>query len=1068
LVCSLLLGAALASSALAAQEFPVVEKLVATNCTVSTCGEEDVLGPFFEPKAKITAKEAEEEGVFTTAGGRVPDGITDFKMLTLPEVENEKGEKVPASYATGTVVPTSVVKHIRTDVAPGLATNPFAVERCTGKEFGETEVVPGTGFYPATGPECEKSEIGEQQATVFGGFKKGPGFEKATGAGDIPLSGEVYDVIPGEEEKLENGAKLASLYGVALKLPKELTEAILTGIFAEHPIPIGNFPGDQAEKEAAKEATEEGIEEGQYYAHTLIKGNVEWGKEARGTDAGDFHDYFEINVSTALPLVRSRLIFEGKSGDGAFITNATSCPGNLTTSLRVRDASEGEAPVKSFTTPVGLEKCNEVEFEPHFGVSPASTLSDTPVELSAEASEEHNPAKTDPSQVKSASFTLPEGMTLNPAAAAGLEACTPAQAHQNGTVFNEPFGVGCPGGSKIGTVSLEVPTLPAGSLTGSVYLAGPESGPITEPPYDMYVVANSVKYGVSVRLFAETVPNPLTGQLTAFFRHPPEQPFTSLKINFERGMLTPIANPLVCGEQQGSVSFEPTSAPGTLKTFAFGVPVTGCSSSPPPFVLGQGTENENATAGGHTSYTFSLARADGQQYLQKVRTTLPSGLIGEIPDVTLCAEAQANAGTCGSASRIGTVSVQAGSGSSPYTFNGSVYMTGPYNGAPFGLSIAVPAVAGPFNLGLVVTRASISIDPVTSRVTAESTLPTIVRGVPLRLRSININVNRQGFLLNPTNCQAEATETTLTSTLGAVQGSLNSPFQVEGCGSLAFKPTFSATTSGKTSRLDGASLSTTINQPAGQANIKSVEVTLPTQLVSRQSTNQRACLPQVFAANPYSCPKESWVGSARANTPTLPGKLQGTAFLVARGGAEFPDLDLVMEANNVRAIVKGHTFIHKNRTTTFFEATPDVPVSSITVELPSKEFSAVAPNGDLCTNPLIMPTVITGQNGLQVKQETKLTVKECGVRIVGHKVVGNTAYLTVKTFAPGRVSGTGSGVNGAYRSFAKAQNAIALKVSLNRGGRSRRRPFKVKLRVGFVPKTKGLGSSAAFVTVTFR
>jgi len=175
-----------------------------------------------------------------------------------------------------------------------------------------------------------------------------------------------------------------------------------------------------------------------------------------------------------------------------------------------------------------------------------------------------------------------------------------------------------------------------------------------------------------------------------------------------------------------------------------------------------------------------------------------------------------------------------------------------------------------------------------------------------------------------------------------------------------------------------------------------------------------------------------------------------------------------MEADNVRIIVKGHTFIHNNRTTTFFETTPDVPVSSVTVELPSKQYSALAPNGDLCTNPLIMPTVITGQNGLQFKQETKLRVKECGVRIVGHKVVGNTAYLTVKTFAPGRISATGSGLNGAYRSLGRAQSAVSLKVSLNRRGLSRRRPIKVKLRVGFVPKTKGLGNSAAFVTVTFR
>ncbi len=168
-----------------------------------------------------------------------------------------------------------------------------------------------------------------------------------------------------------------------------------------------------------------------------------------------------------------------------------------------------------------------------------------------------------------------------------------------------------------------------------------------------------------------------------------------------------------------------------------------------------------------TTPTHSASvRPEGQQYLQKIKTTLPSGLVGEIPDVTLCAEPQAAAGTCGAASRIGTATVTAGSGSSPYSFSGPVYMTGPYNGAPFGLSINVPAVAGPFNLGPVVTRSTINVNPATARVTAETTLPTIVKGVPLRLRSLSVNVNRQGFLLNPTNCSTEYTETSLTSTFG--------------------------------------------------------------------------------------------------------------------------------------------------------------------------------------------------------------------------------------------------------------------------------------------------------------
>ena len=406
---ALVLGASVAvlapAAAQAAAEVPVVEKLVATNCnaTGEKCGEEDVEGPFFEPKANVTVEEAEKEG-FTQAGGRVPFGITDFKVLTLPEFEGKK-----AKYSEGTVVPTLRVTHIRTDVAAGLATNPFAVERCSPAEFGK-ELVPGTGFFTAPGAECAKSKIGKNDATVYGGNPA----EK--GAGDLPLSGIAYDLVPGESEKMANGARLSSLYGVALGLPMPLTGALLKKGFEEAEAKgakpgVGGFPSLAEQKF---------LEEQQYFAHTLIKGNVEWGKEARGTNAGDYHDYFEIEVSPALPLIRSRLTFEGtlgkedKTGEGDFITNATSCPGHNTTSLKVTDLEGNEAPAKTFTTPVGLSGCGSLLFEPSFALTSGSTLSDQPNEITAEASEPNEPTANAQSQVKTASVTLPEGMTLNP------------------------------------------------------------------------------------------------------------------------------------------------------------------------------------------------------------------------------------------------------------------------------------------------------------------------------------------------------------------------------------------------------------------------------------------------------------------------------------------------------------------------------------------------------------------------------------------------------------------------------------------------------------------------------
>jgi len=200
----------------------------------------------------------------------------------------------------------------------------------------------------------------------------------------------------------------------------------------------------------------------------------------------------------------------------------------------------------------------------------------------------------------------------------------------------------------------------------------------------------------------------------------------------------------------------------------------------------------------------------------------------------------------------------------------------------------------------------------------------------------------------------------------------------------------------------------------------------------------------------------------------LSGKLKGPAILVSHANAAFPDLDLVLETEGVRVILVGNTNIKNAITTTSFATLPDVPVSSITVNLPIGGHSALAGNGNLCASSLVMPTTITGQNGFQVKQNTKMSVLGCGVRIVGEKVIGNTAYITVQTFEAGRISGSGPNLASTYRYLGRAEKTATLKVSLSRGGRGRGRPLRVRLRVGFVPKKRGAAKSAASRTVTFR
>jgi hypothetical protein len=999
---ALLVGVIVALVAPAGSQAAVgIEKFVATNCEVGfeTCAEK-ILAPGVGFPEEPSEGEAKVQG-YTQAGGHVPFGVTDFKITstgTFPEA-----------------VPTGVVSHIRTDVAPGLATSPAAVPQCTEEEFGNVEPNPvlAPGLFLPPAPGCAAAEIGTNEVIVY-----------AEAAGkDVPLKGKVYN--------LKQKPGLASEFGVAL----DATNLGAAGLFA----------------------------------HTIIEGSVEWGKQAKGTNQGDYHDYFEINVSTHLPLLRSRLVFKGRSGNGSFITNATSCPGHNTSRLVVEEESGGSA-AREYTTPIGLKGCDKVPFEPSLVITPGTTAFDQPDEITTDvAIPRHTGAtETDSAQLKTVSVTLPEGMTLNPSAAAGLAACTPAQAR----IHSSEKGVGCPAASEIGTVELLVPTLPEKEegtgevpLKGKIYLGGPESGPITGPPYVIYLDAESPRYGVSVRIKGETIPNEATGQVTTVFNENPEQPFTKASLHFGRGALTAIANPLTCNTALSTGTFVPYTTPeGATKTANSAFNPTGCPN-PIPFAPTQSTSNQTTTAGGNTSYTFSLTRPEGNQYLSQVKTTLPAGLVGQIPKATQCTEAHATSNTCPASSQIGVAAAISGSGPTPFTFGGgAVYLTGPYRGAPFGLSIVVPAVAGPFNLGPVTTRATINVDPFTARVTTTATLPTIVKGIPTRLRGVTVSINKQGFLLNPTSCSPLATDSTITSTFGATQ-SLSSPLQLTACNALKFKPAFKSKTSAKTSKANGASLETTLNEVPGQANVKSVKVQLPKLLPSRLTTLQKACPAATFESNPFHCPSGSFVGGARANTPTLPGKLTGPAILVSHAAAAFPDLDLVMEANGVRSILVGNTDIKNGITTTTFASTPDVPVSSITVNLPVGSHSALTANGNLCANKLVMPTTITGQNGTVVKQNTNIGVANCGVRIVGHKAVGNTLFLTVQTFAPGRVSGKGGGLATVFRKFSKAQKRATLKVSLSRAGRSRHKPFNVRVRVGFVPKSKGAPSSAAFVTV---
>ena len=319
-----------------------------------------------------------------------------------------------------------------------------------------------------------------------------------------------------------------------------------------------------------------------------------------------------------------------------------------------------------------------------------------------------------------------------------------------------------------------------------------------------------------------------------------------------------------------------------------------------------------------------------------------------------------------------------------------MYITGPYGGAPFGLSIVTPAVAGPFDLGDVVVRSAISVDPRTAQVSISSVLPRMVQGVgmapsgiPLDLKRIYVTVDRPGFEFNPTSCEPKRIEGVLAGAGGASED-VSLPFQVSGCGSLAFDPTLRASTQGRASKADGASLVVRVSSSAGQANIAKTVLSLPTALPSRLTTIQKACVAAVFEANPASCPEGSVVGYASVHTPVLRSALAGPAYLVSHGGAAWPDVEFVLQGEGITLILDGQTQIKNGVTTSSFDSVPDAPVSSFEAVLPQGPHSALTANlptsadYDLCGSKLVLPTVITAQNGTVISQDTKLSVLGCG------------------------------------------------------------------------------------------
>jgi hypothetical protein len=650
-----------------------------------------------------------------------------------------------------------------------------------------------------------------------------------------------------------------------------------------------------------------------------------------------------------------------------FMQNPTTCAGPLSSSVDVKyydlKIAHAEAPWPATTG------CDKLSFSPSLAAAPTTAQTDSPSGLAIDLKvpqfqDEKTPS---PSEIKGQSVALPEGFSLNPGAADGKTTCSDAQANLHSEAAAE-----CPEYSKVGTSELLSSALP-GPIYGYVYLGTPLPG-------DRWrVILTSSGFGTNVKIAGSAHLDPNTGQVVTDFQNLPQTPFQEFNLHFfgsERGLF---ATPTQCGTYPVHSTFEPwareLSDQFSTQFFDVGSGPGGasCPGGPRPFAPAFEAGVEDNTAGAHSAMQILIRRADGEQNLAGATAKAPPGFSATLKGVSYCSEPAIAAlkrpgrsgadeqasPSCPAGSDIGTAFAGAGAGTHPVYVQGRLYLAGPYKGAPLSLVAALPAISGPYDLGVVAVRAALFVDPVTAQVKAVSDpLPQIVEGVPLRTRSVLLRIDRPGFALNPTNCEPFSIATTLSGSEGAT-ATPSAPFQAANCTDLGFAPTLSLKLSGASRRGANPALRAVLKAGAGEANIKRVVVTLPhSEFLDTTHLNAPCTRPQ-FAAN--ACPPQSQIGTASAESPLLAEPLSGPVYLKV-SNHKLPDV--VVDLHGQFDIeLDGRVDSVNQRLRTTFETVPDVPVSKFTLNLRGGKKGLLENSNGVCSASHKASVKMTGQNG---------------------------------------------------------------------------------------------------------
>lgn len=904
---------------------------------------------------------------FTQAGGH-PYEITTEIMFNHHEETNGLGGNLPDADTKDTVV----------ELTPGLFGNPAVIPQCTQAQLAGAGATPGLPKFV----ECPvDSVIGTITLfTPLGEVTQREYAEKPREYNVLSFTEPIYNMVPTVHKPAIFGFAVAN---VPLLIEGNVRNSGDFGVNLESlnipaALPINGFKitfwGVPSDHSHDFQRCDEGGFGLQYPSLECEKltGTFEHARER------------SPNASTAPPEAFLTMpVACNQEGEGMWTTMRIDSWLNagqyLSRTMHSHTPPGDPTPESEWGSQIGMTGCDLVPFSPSIRVTPSSKEADTPggfnVEVALPQEGTLNPVGIAESDIKTVEVDLPPGVSLSPSAAGGLASCTEEEIG-----LHTGLKPHCPEASTLGTVEVVTP-LQEHPLTGKVYLGKQNENPF-HTLIALYLVAEG--NGVILKLAGKVVLDHSTGQITTIFENTPELPFSNMKMAFNGGSRAPMVDPPRCGTYETTAHvWSWSGGPPVETSSAFKVtsgPDGGPCPEPVPFAPKFQAGSPNIQAGAFSAFTMQMFREDGEQQIGELEIKTPPGLLGTVAHIPLCPEPQASLGECSQASEIGHMSVAAGAGATPVFVNGGkIYLTGSYKNSQFGLTIVQEAVAGPFDLGKVVIRGQITVDPHTASLTINTDpLPTDLDGIPLDLRVVNVSIDRNEFTFNPTNCNPLALTAVLTSGQGAVED-VSSPYQVTNCGVLGFHPHFVVTASGNNTRANGASLDAKIVYPSGpQANIAKVKVDLPKQLPSRLTTLQKACPDKVFEESPSHCPPASVIGVARANTPILPVPLVGPVYFVSHGDEAFPNLIMVLQGYGVRFDMIGNTYITKDGvTTSTFNAVPDVPITSFELFLPQGPDSALAANGQLCKTKLVMPTVFVAQNGLELHQNTPIGVTGC-------------------------------------------------------------------------------------------